>query len=154
MKEQTVGMVGLGIMGSAMSANLARAGFRVAGFDVAPRRRTEHARSGGVAARSPREVARTASPSSSIAVSPASSPTPNLGVIRQRIGTEPVTPSTRRTSSNQGRSPPWSSVIASVRRTVPRAVTNVVCSTLELSTYSRSTRKSISGASSNAPPRA
>src|SRR5207248_8646821 len=61
MKEQTVGMVGLGIMGSAMSANLARAGFRVAGFDVAPRRRTEHARSGGVAARSRREVARRSS---------------------------------------------------------------------------------------------
>jgi 3-hydroxyisobutyrate dehydrogenase-like beta-hydroxyacid dehydrogenase len=35
-----------------------RAGFRVAGFDVVPRRRAEHARSGGVAARSPREVAR------------------------------------------------------------------------------------------------
>src|SRR5438094_1451005 len=61
MKGRTVGMIGLGIMGSAMSANLARAGFRVAGFDVAPRRRTEHARSGGVAARSPREVARRSS---------------------------------------------------------------------------------------------
>ncbi|TMH71767.1 MAG: NAD(P)-dependent oxidoreductase [Betaproteobacteria bacterium] len=47
-----------GIMGSAMSANLARAGFRVAGFDVAPRRRAEHVRAGGVAARSPRDVAR------------------------------------------------------------------------------------------------
>ena len=58
MKPQTVGMIGLGIMGSAMSANLARAGFRVAGFDVAPRRRAEHARSGGVAARSPRAVAK------------------------------------------------------------------------------------------------
>src|SRR6266700_5461644 len=60
MKPQTVGMIGLGIMGSAMSANLARAGFRVAGFDVEPRRRAEHARSGGVAARSPRDVARRA----------------------------------------------------------------------------------------------
>jgi 3-hydroxyisobutyrate dehydrogenase-like beta-hydroxyacid dehydrogenase len=60
MKQQTVGMIGLGIMGSAMSANLARAGFRVAGFDVVPRRRAEHARSGGVAARSPHEVARRA----------------------------------------------------------------------------------------------
>ena len=60
MKPQTVGMIGLGIMGSAMSANLARAGFRVAGFDVVPRRRAEHARSGGIAARSPREVARRA----------------------------------------------------------------------------------------------
>src|SRR5258708_718097 len=60
MKAQTVGMIGLGIMGSAMSANLARAGFRVAGYDVVPRRRAEHARSGGIAARSPREVARRA----------------------------------------------------------------------------------------------
>src|SRR5712664_1694366 len=58
MKGRMVGMIGLGIMGSAMSANLARAGFRVAGFDVVPRRRAEHARAGGVAARSPREVAR------------------------------------------------------------------------------------------------
>src|SRR2546427_12860251 len=60
MKQQTVGMIGLGIMGSAMSANLARAGFRIAGFDVVPRRRAEHARAGGVAARSPRDVARRA----------------------------------------------------------------------------------------------
>jgi len=60
MKPQTVGMIGLGIMGSAMSANLARAGFRVVGFDVVPRRRAEHARSGGIAARSPREAARRA----------------------------------------------------------------------------------------------
>src|SRR6266700_496813 len=60
MTQQTVGMVGLGIMGSAMSFNLARAGFRVAGFDVVPRRRAEHARSGGVAARSPGDVARRA----------------------------------------------------------------------------------------------
>jgi putative dehydrogenase len=58
MAQQTVGMIGLGIMGSAMSFNLARAGFRVVGFDVAPRRRAEHARSGGVAARSSRDVAR------------------------------------------------------------------------------------------------
>jgi len=58
MAQQTVGMIGLGIMGSAMSFNLGRAGFRVVGFDVAPRRRAEHKRSGGVAARSPREVAK------------------------------------------------------------------------------------------------
>ena len=61
MKERTVGMIGLGIMGSAMSANLARAGYRVAGFDIAPRRRAEQARAGGIAARNPREVARRAS---------------------------------------------------------------------------------------------
>ena len=60
MAQQTVGMVGLGIMGSAMSANLARAGFRVVGYDIAPRRRAELGRSGGTAARSPREVAKRA----------------------------------------------------------------------------------------------
>jgi 3-hydroxyisobutyrate dehydrogenase-like beta-hydroxyacid dehydrogenase len=60
MAQQAVGMIGLGIMGSAMSFNLGRAGFRVIGFDVAPRRRTEHKRSGGVAARSPRDVAKRA----------------------------------------------------------------------------------------------
>jgi len=62
MAQQTVGMIGLGIMGSAMSANLMRAGFRVAGFDVVPRRRAEHKRSGGVAAKSPRDVAKRADP--------------------------------------------------------------------------------------------
>src|SRR5713101_4574608 len=60
MAQQTVGMVGLGIMGSAMSFNLARAGYRVVGFDVVPRRRAEHARAGGTVARNPRDVARRA----------------------------------------------------------------------------------------------
>jgi 3-hydroxyisobutyrate dehydrogenase-like beta-hydroxyacid dehydrogenase len=60
MTQQTVGMIGLGIMGSAMSHNLVRAGFRVVGYDIAPRRRAEHRRSGGIAARSPRDVARRA----------------------------------------------------------------------------------------------
>jgi L-threonate 2-dehydrogenase len=60
MTQQTVGMIGLGIMGSAMSYNLLRAGVRVVGFDVVPRRRAEHKRAGGVAAKSPRDVARRA----------------------------------------------------------------------------------------------
>ena len=60
MAQQTVGMIGLGIMGSAMSANLMRAGFRVAGFDVLPRRRAEHKRAGGAAAKSPRDLAKRA----------------------------------------------------------------------------------------------
>jgi 3-hydroxyisobutyrate dehydrogenase-like beta-hydroxyacid dehydrogenase len=60
MAQQTVGMIGLGIMGSAMSANLMRAGFRVAGFDVLPRRRAEHQRAGGAAAKSPRDLAKRA----------------------------------------------------------------------------------------------
>ena len=57
-RTQTVGMIGLGIMGSAMSFNLGRAGFRVVGYDVVPRRRAEHKRAGGIAAKSPREVAK------------------------------------------------------------------------------------------------
>jgi 3-hydroxyisobutyrate dehydrogenase-like beta-hydroxyacid dehydrogenase len=60
MAEETAGMIGLGIMGSAMSANLIRAGFRVIGYDVLPRRRAEFLRLRGAAARSPREVARRA----------------------------------------------------------------------------------------------
>jgi 3-hydroxyisobutyrate dehydrogenase-like beta-hydroxyacid dehydrogenase len=60
MAEKTAGMIGLGIMGSAMSANLIRAGFRVIGYDVLPRRRAEFLRLRGAAARSPREVARRA----------------------------------------------------------------------------------------------
>ena len=58
--QQTVGMIGLGIMGSAMSFNLGRAGVRVVGYDVASRARAGHKRSGGVAAKSPRDVARRA----------------------------------------------------------------------------------------------
>jgi putative dehydrogenase len=56
----TVGMIGLGIMGSAMSANLMKAGFRVVGYDIAPRARAWHRRAGGIVARSGRDVARRA----------------------------------------------------------------------------------------------
>ncbi len=58
MKPQTVGMIGLGIMGSAMSLNLGRAGFRVVGYDAMPKQRAAHARAGGIAAGSPRAVAK------------------------------------------------------------------------------------------------
>ena len=60
MAQQTVGMIGLGIMGSAMSYNLGRAGFRVAGYDVVPRARAAHRLAGGTSAKSPRDVARRA----------------------------------------------------------------------------------------------
>ena len=36
---QTIGMIGLGIMGSAMAANLIRDGYSVIGYDVAAARR-------------------------------------------------------------------------------------------------------------------
>lgn len=49
-------MVGLGIMGSAMAANLMRAGFRVVGYDPLEACRRRHARAGGQVARSVAEV--------------------------------------------------------------------------------------------------
>ena len=52
-----VGMVGLGIMGSAMSVNLLQAGFQVFGYDVVPARRRSLAASGGRPQRSAAEVA-------------------------------------------------------------------------------------------------
>jgi 3-hydroxyisobutyrate dehydrogenase-like beta-hydroxyacid dehydrogenase len=58
MESNAVGMIGLGIMGSAMSANLIRAGFNVLGYDVLPRRREEHRKAGGNFARNGREVAK------------------------------------------------------------------------------------------------
>jgi L-threonate 2-dehydrogenase len=58
MESRAVGMVGLGIMGSAMSANLIRAGFKVLGYDVAPKRRAELRTAGGRIARNCREVGR------------------------------------------------------------------------------------------------
>jgi putative dehydrogenase len=51
-------MVGLGIMGSAMAANLMAAGFRVVGFDLLERCRRDHRRAGGEVARSARDVGR------------------------------------------------------------------------------------------------
>ncbi len=57
MPKNTVGMIGLGIMGSAMSANLVKAGFDVLGFDPVSARRRELKRAGGHAAKSGRDVA-------------------------------------------------------------------------------------------------
>lgn len=58
MERTAVGMIGLGIMGSAMSSNLVQAGFKVMGYDVLPGRRKEHKKAGGAAARSSRDVAK------------------------------------------------------------------------------------------------
>ena len=53
---KAVGVVGLGIMGSAMSANLARAGFRTYGYDPVPAQRQALKRAGGVPCKSVAEV--------------------------------------------------------------------------------------------------
>lgn len=58
MPSQIVGMIGLGIMGSAMSANLLRAGFHVIGYDVLPQRLRDHREAGGTAGRNSREVSK------------------------------------------------------------------------------------------------
>ena len=52
-----VGMIGLGIMGSAMAASLMRARYRVIGYDVLAKRRREHRRAGGQVAATCREAA-------------------------------------------------------------------------------------------------
>ena len=49
----TVGMVGLGIMGSAMSSNLLAAGFAVTGCDIDPDRSGDFVEKGGTAAATP-----------------------------------------------------------------------------------------------------
>src|SRR6185369_2459164 len=56
MAKKHVGMIGLGIMGSAMAANLIKAGFRVTGYDPDPARRRRLVRDGGIAVGSAREA--------------------------------------------------------------------------------------------------
>ena len=53
----TVGFVGLGLMGSAMTQNLLEAGFAVRGYDVDPARRAELEERGGVSVSTPAETA-------------------------------------------------------------------------------------------------
>ena len=52
----TVGVIGLGIMGSAMASNLLRAGYQVVGYDVLAARRRAHRRAGGRVARTCRDA--------------------------------------------------------------------------------------------------
>ncbi len=60
MKGRSVGVIGLGIMGSAMAANLVRAGFSVHGYDILPARRAALKRAGGKPSSSAKELARQA----------------------------------------------------------------------------------------------
>lgn len=55
-RKGTVGMIGLGIMGSAMAANLMKAGFEVIGTDILAHCREELTEAGGMAVTDAREV--------------------------------------------------------------------------------------------------
>src|SRR6187431_2519521 len=55
--KKSVGLIGLGIMGSAMAANLVKGRYAVIGFDVLPEKRRRLVRAGGTAARSAADVA-------------------------------------------------------------------------------------------------
>ena len=58
--SKTVGIIGLGIMGSAIAPNLVERGWRVVGFDIDTGRREELAKAGVVIAESAAQVARDA----------------------------------------------------------------------------------------------
>ena len=60
MAKSNVGIIGLGIMGSAMAANLLRAGFTVVGYDPVAACRRRHREAGGVVAANAAEVAEAA----------------------------------------------------------------------------------------------
>ena len=60
MKKQSVSVLGLGIMGSAMAANLVKAGFQVIGYDPVAACRSRHRKAGGISAGSAGEAARAA----------------------------------------------------------------------------------------------
>jgi len=55
---ERIGVIGLGIMGSAMAGNIIAAGFAVQGYDVLASRRKALSKAGGRAARSAKEAAR------------------------------------------------------------------------------------------------
>jgi len=55
-KKDAVGVIGLGIMGSAMAANLVKSGFEVIGTDILAQSREELAKAGGTAVADAREV--------------------------------------------------------------------------------------------------
>src|ERR1043166_2665421 len=59
-KKNTVGIIGLGIMGGAFAQNLIAAGWRAIGYDIAPARRRAMARLGVDMAHNTGDVARRA----------------------------------------------------------------------------------------------
>ena len=54
---ETMGFIGLGVLGSAMAGNLIKAGFTVIGHDIVPKKQEAFEREGGQSGASPRDVA-------------------------------------------------------------------------------------------------
>ena len=75
--EDCIGIVGIGFMGQAFTANLLRAGFKLKGFDIDSGRRKEFERQGGIPVSSAAEAARG---SRWVLTS-----LPNSGVVRKAI---------------------------------------------------------------------
>ena len=84
-RYKRIGLVGLGIMGSAMAANLMASGFGVVGYDVLERRRRDHRRAGGQVARSARGLA-TRSP---LVISSLPAPKALLAVVQELAAATP-----------------------------------------------------------------
>jgi 3-hydroxyisobutyrate dehydrogenase-like beta-hydroxyacid dehydrogenase len=59
--SETVALIGMGLLGSALAENLLKAGFTVRGYDTAPERMRQHTERGGHVAASPADAARGAS---------------------------------------------------------------------------------------------
>lgn len=57
MQRQPIGMIGLGLLGSALAERMLQAGFSIVGFDLSAARRQEHVARGGQVANSIAEVA-------------------------------------------------------------------------------------------------
>ena len=82
--HRTVGVVGLGIMGSAMAANLVRGGFTVVGYDLVAQRRTQLVRAGGRAAADVAALADAAS----VIITSLPSAAALMDVARQLVGSD------------------------------------------------------------------
>ena len=57
MAKETVGVIGLGLMGEVLATRLMAAGFGVVGYDIDPAKNARLTARGGKAAASPAEVA-------------------------------------------------------------------------------------------------
>jgi L-threonate 2-dehydrogenase len=75
--QSTVGVIGLGVMGSALTQSLLESGFTVVGYDIDPAKLRRHTLAGGRSARSRLDVAKQVRTTSTVKRSPPA-PAPDL----------------------------------------------------------------------------